>query len=390
MKSIGLDAFRMSISWPRILPNGKLSGGVNKEGIAFYNDVFNELLANGIAPFVTLFHWDPPQALEDEYGGFLSPKIVDDFKDFAEICFNEFGDRVKNWITLNEPFTFANGGYDGGIVGNLAPGRCSPWANCQHGNSATEPYVVAHHLLLCHSEASNLYKQKYQPIQKGQIGVTLVSHWFVPYSTSILDVNAAQRALDFMYGWFMHPLVYGQYPTIMRQILGKRLPEFSDDQAAGLKGSFDFLGLNYYTGIYAAHLPNYIDIGRVNVSSTTDNMARLSPDINGELIGEPTGLPSFYVYPRGLLDLLNYTKERYNNPNIYITENGIADPSSGNFTEDTEDLKRINFHNRHLRAVREAIAHGVNVKGYFAWSFLDNFEWDNGYTVRFGFCHVDY
>ncbi|XP_075499954.1 beta-glucosidase 13-like [Primulina tabacum] len=387
MKSIGLDAFRMSISWPRILPNGKLSGGVNKEGIAFYNNLIDELLANGITPFVTLFHWDLPQALEDEHRGFLSPLIVDDFKDFAEICFKEFGDRVKNWITLNEPFSFANGGYDGGVVGNLAPLRCSPWANCQQGNSATEPYVVAHHLLLWHAQAAKLYKQTYLPIQKGQIGVTLVTHWIVPYSSSILDVKAAQRALDFMYGWFVNPLVYGEYPMIMREILGNRLPEFTNDQTTLLKGSFDFLGLNYYTGNYAAHVPSS---NGVNVSSSTDNMARLSTDIDGVPIGDPTGVSSFYVYPKGLRDLLIYTKEIYNNPTIYITENGMGDLNSGNFKVDTEDSQRTDFYNRHLRAVREAIEHGVNIKGYFAWSFLDNFEWNSGYTLRFGLCHVDY
>ncbi|KAK4384082.1 Furcatin hydrolase [Sesamum angolense] len=152
----------MSISWPRILPRGKLSGGVNKRGIAFYNNVFNELLANGITPFVTLFHWDLPQTLEDEYKGFLSPNIIDDFRDFVELCFKEFGDRVKHWITLNEPFSFASGGYDGSFTGHLAPGRCSARDKCSQGNSATEPYIVAHHLLLSHAATVKLYKEKYQ------------------------------------------------------------------------------------------------------------------------------------------------------------------------------------------------------------------------------------
>ncbi|XP_044490041.1 beta-glucosidase 12-like [Mangifera indica] len=155
---------------------GKLSGGVNKQGINFYNNLIDELLSNGLQPFVTIFHWDLPQALEDEYGGFLSPRIVDDFRDFAEVCFKEFGDRVKHWITLNEPWTFSSYGYDSGFI---APGRCSKWVNaaCQAGNSATEPYIVGHHLLLSHAAAVKLYKQKYQAIQKGKIGVTLVSHW---------------------------------------------------------------------------------------------------------------------------------------------------------------------------------------------------------------------
>ncbi|XP_020553802.1 beta-glucosidase 12-like isoform X2 [Sesamum indicum] len=386
IKHLGLNAFRMSISWSRILPRGKLSGGVNKEGIAFYNNVFNELLANGIIPFVTLFHWDLPQALEDEYLGFLSPRIVDDFKDFAELCFKEFGDHVKYWVTINEPFTYSNGGYDGGFIGNLAPGRCSNRANCAQGNSATEPYIVAHHLLLAHAAAARLYKDKYQPIQKGEIGIVLVTHWMVPYSSNRLDVRAARRALDFMYGWFINPLVYGEYPRTMQSLVGNRLPKFTKEQAAMLKGSFDYLGLNYYTANYAAHILSRTG----NISSTTDNMVRLSTEINGVPIGKPTGVSSFFIYPKGLHDLLLYTKERYNNPTIYITETGMGDANNGTIKHAIEDPLRVDFYNGHLRAVHQAIQQGVNVKGFFAWSFLDTFEWVSGYTHQFGICYVDF
>lgn len=382
LKFIGLDSFRMSISWPRILPRGKLSRGVNIEGIAFYNNVFNELLANGITPFVTLFHWDIPQALEDEYGGFLSPHIMDDFRDFAEVCFKEFGDRIKHWSTMNEPYSFVNGGYDGGMIGNLAPGRCSSWANCPQGNSAIEPYIVAHHMLLSHAITVKLYREKYQATQKGEIGIVLVSHWFVPYSSNMRDIKAAQRALDFMYGWFINPIVNGDYPSIMRSLVGKRLPEFTKEETSILKGSFDFIGLNYYTANYAAHIssPNQY------ISSTTDNRVHLSTDIEGVPIGDPTGVSTFYVYPQGLHDLLLYTKETYNISNIYVTETGIGDA----YDSGTQDQHRIDFYNSHLRAVQQAIERGVNVKGLFAWSFLDNFEWGSGYTLRFGLFYVDY
>ncbi|KAK4397543.1 Beta-glucosidase 12 [Sesamum angolense] len=366
--------------------DGKLSGGVNKEGIAFYNNVFNELLANGITPFVTLFHWDLPQALDDEYAGFLSPRVVDDFKDFAELCFEEFGDRIKHWITMNEPFTFSNGGYDGGFIGNLAPGRCSSRGICAQGNSATEPYIVAHHLLLGHATVAQLYKEKYQPIQKGEIGIALVTHWIVPYSSSKLDIQAAQRALDFIYGWFIDPLVHGEYPGIMQSLVGNRLPKFTKEQSAMLKGSFDFLGLNYYTGNYAAHILSYSG----NISSTTDKRVRLSTEINGVHIGKPTGVSIFFDYPRGLHDLLVYTKERYNNPTIYITENGMGDVNNGTTKHAIEDIQRVNFYNGHLRAVQKAIEQGVRVKGFIAWSFLDTFEWGSGYTQRFGICYVDF
>ncbi|GFP93124.1 furcatin hydrolase [Phtheirospermum japonicum] len=383
MKYIGLDTFRMSISWPRILPRGKLSKGVNKEGIAFYNNVINELLANGITPFVTLFHWDLPQALQDEYSGFLSPLIVDDFRDFTELCFKEFGDRVKYWITLNEPFVYISGGYDGNNLGSLAPGRCS---SCPHGNSATEPYVVAHHMLLSHVAAVKLYKDKYQAIQKGEIGITLVAHWFVPYSNSRLDVKAAQRALDFMYGWFIDPLVFGNYPKIMQSLVGNRLPKFTEEESKMLKGSFDFIGLNYYTGKYAAHVLSRTQ----NISSTSDSLIRITKDKIISRDNFQTGVSSFHVYPQGLYNLLVYTKDKYNNPIIHITENGIGDQNNDTSKNNINDPQRIDFYDRHLDAVRRAIKQGVNVKSFIAWSFLDNFEWGSGYTIRFGLCYVDY
>ncbi|KAL0346367.1 UNVERIFIED_CONTAM: Beta-glucosidase 12 [Sesamum calycinum] len=376
----------MSISWPRILPRGKLSGGVNKRGIAFYNNVFNELLENGITPFVTLFHWDLPQTLEDEYKGFLSPNIIDDFRNFAELCFKEFGDRVKHWITLNEPFSFASGGYDGSFIGNLAPGRCSARDKCSQGNSATEPYIVAHHLLLSHAATVKLYKEKYQPIQKGEIGISLVAHWMEPYSSNKLDVQAAERALDFMYGWFLHPLVYGDYPRTMQSLVGNRLPKFTKEQSAMVKRSFDFLGLNYYTGNYAAHIPCRSE----NISSTTDSMVRLSTNIKGVPIGEPTEVDLFFIYPKGLYKLLAYTKEKYKNPTIYITETGMGYSNNGTMKHAIEDFQRIKFYDGHLRAVQQAIRQGVSVKGLFAWSFLDTFEWGSGYTQRFGICYVDF
>ncbi|KAL5983324.1 Beta-glucosidase 24 [Asimina triloba] len=196
-----MDAFRFSISWPRILPYGNLRGGVNKEGIRFYNNLIDELLSNGLKPFVTLFHWDAPQSIEDAYAGFLSSKIVDDFRDYAEVCFKEFGDRVKHWMTLNEPLTYSVGGY---AIGFLAPGRCSPGGailNCSAGNSGTEPYIVGHNMLLAHAAAVKLYKEKYQASQKGVVGIALVSNWMVPFSGSKENRDAAQRAIDFMLGW---------------------------------------------------------------------------------------------------------------------------------------------------------------------------------------------
>ncbi|KAL1095015.1 hypothetical protein V6Z11_D06G128900, partial [Gossypium hirsutum] len=343
---------------------------------------------SGIQPFVTLFHWDLPQALEDEYGGFLSPRIVDDFRDYAEVCFKEFGDRVKHWMTLNEPWSYTYGGY---VAGFLAPGRCSDWQNlnCTGGESAVEPYLVAHHLLLAHAVSVKLYRQKYQASQKGVIGMTLVSYWFVPVSNAKHQQNAASRALDFMFGWFMKPITIGNYPHTMRSLLGNRLPKFDKMQSKILKGSFDFLGLNYYTAIYAAYAPKP-NVGKP--SYLTDARTSLSSYHNGIPIGPMTGTKWIYMYPRGIRDLLLYTKEKYGNPLIYITENGVGDTENASFPskEALNDKGRIEYHRRHLSSLQTAIKDGVNVKGYFAWSLLDNFEWASGYTVRFGFNFVDY
>ncbi|BAT93034.1 hypothetical protein VIGAN_07191900 [Vigna angularis var. angularis] len=196
---IGIDSFRFSISWSRIFPKGK--GTVNHLGVKFYNNLINEIISNGLIPFVTLFHWDFPQALEDEYGGFRSHKVVEDFGRYADFCFETFGDRVKHWVTLNEPLSYSLFGYSGGT---FAPGRCSKYAgNCSAGDSATEPYIVGHNLLLAHQSAATLYKTKYQAHQKGQIGITLPTHYFLPKSQSVADEGAASRALDFFFGWYV-------------------------------------------------------------------------------------------------------------------------------------------------------------------------------------------
>ncbi|KAB1224247.1 Beta-glucosidase 12 [Morella rubra] len=388
MKEMGLDAYRFSISWTRILPNGKLRGGVNREGVKYYNNLINELLAKGLKPFVTLFHWDLPQALEDEYGGFLSPQIVIDFRDYTEVCFKEFGDRVKHWITLNEPTGYSRGGYE---FGALAPGRCSNWEglNCTGGNSGTEPYLVTHHQLLAHAAAVKLYKQKYQARQKGSIGITLVAGWMVPYSKASSDRNAALRALDFSFGWLMDPLTNGDYPPSMRSLVGNRLPKFSRDESKIVNGSFDFIGLNYYTSNYAANARLSVS---GNASYTTDMRVNVSTERNGIPIGPKAASDWLYVYPRGIHDLLLYIQKKYNSPLIYITENGIDELNivSMSLEEALLDNHRIAYYQDHLSYLHRAIKNGVKVKGYFAWSLLDNFEWVSGYTLRFGINFVDY
>ncbi|KAM7502636.1 hypothetical protein LguiB_001540 [Lonicera macranthoides] len=354
IRGLGLDAYRFSISWSRILPNGKLSGGVNEEGIKYYNNLINEILANGLTPYVTLFHWDLPQALEDEYGGFLNNLILDDFRDYANLCFMKFGDRVKYWTTLNEPWTYSVGGY---VKGEFAPGRCSSgeyYLNCSGGDSSIEPYLVSHNQLLAHAIAVRLYKRKYQASQKGKIGITLVSTWMVPYSNSTLDRHATLRALDFMLGWFMEPLTTGEYPHTMQSLVKNRLPKFSLEQSNMVKGSFDFLGLNYYTAFYVAHMPtpNF-----VNLSYITDSRANLTDERNGVPIGEQAGSHWLHAYPRGIWDLLLYIKRKYNNPLTYIMENGVDEINNATLSHEEAliDNFRIIYYHRHLSFVHKAI-----------------------------------
>ncbi|CAL1403835.1 unnamed protein product [Linum trigynum] len=396
MKKIGLDSFRFSISWTRIFPNGKLSGGVNQLGVKFYNDLINELISNGIKPFVTLLHFDPPQALEDEYGGLLSPTFVDDFVVYADFCFETFGDRVKKWVTINEPNSYTMNAYD---FGKFAPGRCSGWMgnNCTGtatggGDSSTEPYVVGHHFLLAHATTVKLYRKKYQARQKGEIGITIATHWFEPKYRSIPSSQvAASRALDFLFGWLVHPITYGEYPKSMRSMVGDRLPKFTDEQSEMLKGSIDFLGLNYYTMNYAENTPpQLLAAATTNPSYSTDSRAVLSTEKDGIPIGTPTALDWLFICPKGFQKLLLHIKDNYNNPPVYITENGIADQNSLSLEMALEDTLRIKYHSTHLQSLSNAIKGGANVKGYYVWCFFDDFEWDAGYTVRFGMTYVDF
>ncbi|PIA43806.1 hypothetical protein AQUCO_01800092v1 [Aquilegia coerulea] len=387
MQDMGSNAHRFSISWSRILPYGKLGGGVNKKGIQFYNDLIDEILSKGLEPFVTLFHWDVPQHLEDDYGGFLSSKIVSDFQDYAELCFKEFGDRVKNWITLNEPSSFSNGGYN---LGTHPPGRCSKSRNCTNGDSATEPYITAHNQILAHAAAVRVYKEKYQAHQKGKIGITLVTVWYEPLNESIADdIDAAQRAIDFRFGWFMDPITYGKYPESMKSLVGNRLPNFTREQSDMLKGSCDFLGLNYYTANYAE---NHRFSEHDEPSYATDCHCKLTSEKNGVPIGPPSASSWLHIYPKGIMKLLLYVKENYSNPTIYITENGVSEVNNSTLSieEALKDKLRIDYYRCHLAYALEAIKQGVDLRGYFAWSLLDNFEWVAGYTVRFGIYYVDY
>ncbi|XP_018489527.1 myrosinase 4-like [Raphanus sativus] len=381
LKRMKVQAYRLSIAWSRILPKGRLIGGIDENGIKYYNNLINELKANGIEPYVTIFHWDVPQTLEDEYGGFLSRRIVEDYKNYAELLFQRFGDRVKFWITLNQPYSLATKGYGDG---SYPPGRCT---GCEFGgDSGTEPYIVAHNQLLAHAKTVALFRKRYQKSQGGKIGTTLIGRWFTPLNeNSILDKAAAKRAFDFFVGWFMDPLVYGRYPKIMRKMVGQRLPKFTPQESNLVKGSLDFLGLNYYVTQYATNTPP-----STQPSVLTDPRVAMGYYRNGVSIGVQA--PCFVYYPPGFRQILNYIKNKYGNPLTYITENGVGDLDMGNLTlpNALADNGRIQNHCSHIACLKCSIEDGCNVAGYFAWSLMDNYEFGNGYTLRFGMNWVNF
>ncbi|CAM0952358.1 unnamed protein product [Alopecurus aequalis] len=358
MHKMGLDAYRFSIAWPRLIPDGR--GQINPKGLEYYNNLIDELILDGIQPHVTIYHFDLPQILQDEYGGLLSPRFIEDYTAYAEVCFESFGDRVKHWVTVNEPNIEPIGGYD---LGSQPPRRCSyPFgADCAGGNSSTEPYIAAHHLLLAHASAVSLYREKYKETQGGQIGITLLGWWHEPATDKPQDAAAAMRMNDFHIGWFMHPLVYGDYLPVMRTRIGARLPALTALESEKPD-----------TGSSQTPVDYYVDAA---VENPSRELAK------GEI----------ETAPWSLRKLLEHLKLNYGNPPVWIHENGYGDaPGTLSKAEhDGDDEDRAEFLQDYLEALHLSIRNGSDARGYFVWSFLDVFEYLFGYSMRFGLCGVD-
>ncbi|CAM0958441.1 unnamed protein product [Alopecurus aequalis] len=373
MHEMGLDAYRFSISWSRLIPDGR--GKINLKGLEYYDNLIDELLRHGIQPHVTLYHFDLPQSIQDEYDGLLSPRFVYDFTAYADACFRSFGDRVKHWITLNEPNMETTGGFD---TGTFPPQRCSyPFgANCAAGDSTTEPYVAAHHLLLAHASAVSLYRHKYQKDQGGEIGITLMGRWHEPASDTAQDLAAAERTREFHIGWFMHPLMYGDYPPMMRTRVGQRLPKFTVEQSRKLSGSFDFIGFTHY------------EVIRMRAD---ENAFRLEQrDYYADRAAVPYIQEGHYeLAPWGLGKLLEHLKLNYGNPPIMIHENGYQGEPETPSKIVYDDDKRTEYLQDYIEVLSLSIRNGSNTLGYFVWSFLDLFELLDGYRTRYGICGVD-
>jgi beta-glucosidase len=355
MASLGLNAYRFSISWSRILPEGR--GRVNAAGLGFYERLVDALLERGIQPLATLYHWDLPAALDDR-GGWLNPDVADWFAEYADVMFRRLDDRVKMWATLNEPWVVTDGGY---LHGALAPG---------HKNRFEAP-IASHHLMRSHAMAVKAYRAS----GRNKIGLVVNLEPKYAASQSPQDLAARARAEAYMNRQYMDPVFHGRYPAELEEIFGEAWPRWPAQDFALLKEPFDFLGVNYYTRNVTRHDPNAWPL-------------RAGPVLQKSATYTETG---WEVFPQGLTDVLLWVKENYGPIPMYITENGAAffDPPVAD-GDTVEDPLRVKYLRSHIRAVREAMNRGCDIRGYFAWSLLDNLEWSLGYSKRFGLVHVDF
>lgn len=356
MKELGVNAYRFSISWPRIQPEGK--GRVNPKGIAFYDRLLDGLLEQHIDPYATLFHWDLPQALEDQ-GGWMNRDTAYRFAEYAHLLADAFQDRIKSWITLNEPFVVLTLGY---ALGQHAPGKA-------YGLQAMP---VAHHQMLGHG----LAVQAIRDISQSPIGITHSLAPAIPATDRDEDIQAATLMDEFHNGLFLDPLLRGQYPKSLVALMGEQAESFiRTEDLSVMSAPIDFLGVNYYA-------PDHV---RANSKAPLGLEMVPMPDRPKTGFGWP-------IVPEGLTQLLLDLKERYAEklPPIHITENGCSYPDLPDAAGKIDDSKRIEYLELHLEALLKALDKGVDVRGYFCWSLLDNFEWAEGYTQRFGLVHVDF
>jgi beta-glucosidase len=355
MQELGLTAYRFSIAWARVLPNG--TGRVNQKGLAFYDRLVDTLLAHGIRPAVTLYHWDLPAALDDR-GGWLNRDITEWFAEYARVMVRALDDRVPMWSTLNEPWVVADGGY---LHGALAPG---------HRNLFEAP-IATHNLLRAHGAAVQAYRAE----GKNRIGLVVNLEPKYPASQSAEDLAATRRADAYMNRQYLDPVLLGSYPAELTEMFGEAWPEHSAHDMRQITQPIDFIGINYYLRGVSRNDPTALPVRASNMPQPQ----HVYTDVGWE------------VYPPALTRVLVWVKERYGDIPLYITENGAAfyDPPTA-VDGRVDDPLRVWYYREHLRAALDAIRQGVDLRGYFAWSLLDNFEWSLGYSKRFGIVHVNY
>ena len=353
MGELGIDAFRFSIAWPRVLPEGR--GRVNEKGLDFYDRLVDELLDNGITPFATLFHWDTPQVLDEE-GGWPSRGIIEPFCEYVEAVSARLGDRIQHWITHNEPWVVA---WIGHGWGHHAPGRTSD----------NEALATAHHLMLSHGRAVEILRRN---APGAAVGITLNLDYVYAASNDPAD-GAAVRWVDGLHNrWFLDPIFKGHYPEDMLEAWAENMPEIHDGDLETISTPIDFLGVNNYTSPLVAA---GADGGRSQIVRRND--------VDRTDMG-------WEVVPDGLHDLLVRVDREYGPQAIYVTENGAAYADVRGHDGHVDDTERQAYLAAYIDAAGRAIADGVPLRGYFTWSLLDNFEWAWGYWKRFGLVYIDY
>ncbi len=371
MRDLGLKAYRLSLSWPRIMPLGE--GSINDAGLDFYDALVDELLGAGIEPWITLYHWDLPSALYHR-GGWMNAAMPGLFADYARVVTDRLSDRVRHWITLNEPQCFIGLGLDSGIH--------APGVNL----SRAQILRASHHVLLAHGRAVETIREhaKSSPL----IGCAPVGVVAIPGSESESDIEAARRAMFardsrrmivnpwddtcvWSNTWWSDPVVFGQYPEDELRAFGADAPVFTPEEMRTIAAPIDFFGVNIYHAITVR-------------SAGQGGVQRIEP-----MPGIPRSSFQWPVTPDALYWGPRFLHERYKLP-VVITENGMANPDWVNLEGNVEDPQRIDFTRRYLRALGSAIKDGVDVRGYFHWSLMDNFEWAEGYKQRFGLIHVDF
>ena len=355
MQQLGMQAYRFSIAWGRIFPDG--FGSINKPGMDFYDRLVDSLLNVNISPMATLYHWDLPQVL-DNRGGWLNPEVIKWFGDYAQSVFERLDDRIEHWVTINEPWVIAECGY---LRGTHAPGH----------NSHYEAAIASQNLMSAHAEAV----RRYRSVGKHKIGLAVNLEPKYPASQDPQDLAAAKRADAYMNRQYLDAALLGCFPAEMEAILGDAWPRQLPDHSGKLDESLDFVGINYYTRAVTRHAteswPLQSETVRQRQSTYTD-----------------TG---WEVYPQAFTDVLRWVRDRYDNPPVYITENGAAfrDPPVA-VDNRIDDPLRQDYLRTHIGAVHEAILDGCDIRGYFAWSLMDNLEWAYGFSKRFGLVHVNY
>jgi beta-glucosidase len=362
MRNLGLKAYRFSVSWPRIFPSG--TGKINRKGVEFYDNLVNELLKNQIEPLITLFHWDLPLSLE-KIGGWENRKVVDAFVDYADFMFDHFGNRVKKWITFNEPLVFAMWFYSLGLFG--------PKPDVRKG------YLTSICVNVAHAKTVETYRKSKN--SDGEIGITLNLTHVYPKTDSELDRKTA-KYVDGVYNrWFIDPVLKAYYPEDIFDVASNKfnVPQIPKEDLKLLDDNpIDFLVINNYS---------CTRVSSQNASDLT-NMMKLIDD--KKLEDREYSEMGWEVCPEGFYDLLTRIDKDYNHPIIYITENGMACKDEKVIDNVIQDEDRITYLKHYLQAAHRAIEDGVRLKGYFVWSFMDNFEWVAGYSKRFGLIRVNY